>query len=56
MVKMKIKQIKETRTWLFGKINETDKPLARYIQGKRGGASSMSGPPKGTESCSCSVF
>ena len=30
-----IAKINKAKSWLFGKINEIDKPLARLIKGKR---------------------
>ena len=34
-------KIKETKNWFFGKINKTDKPLARLIKKKGRGLKSV---------------
>ena len=34
-MKKTIQKINETKSWLFEKINKTDKPLARLIKKKR---------------------
>ena len=36
-LKNTIKQINETRSWFFEKINKMDKPLARLIEEEGGG-------------------
>ena len=35
MIQKLKKQMDETRSWFFGKINKTDKPLARITKKKR---------------------
>ena len=34
-MKETIEKINKTKSWFFGKINKTDKPLARMIKKKR---------------------
>ena len=34
-MKETIVMINKTKSWFFDKINKTDKPLARFIKGKR---------------------
>ena len=40
-IKKIIAKINETKSWLFGKINKTDKTLARLIKKKGKGLKSM---------------
>ena len=35
-MKETIAKINKTKSWLFEKINKTDKPLARFIKEKKG--------------------